>query len=76
MNEVNAQQLQQEGLIEQFIIQQENEDFYQLTNGRSLSGSDVDAHQNKVISGRNKILNFIHRGIQIQVGKIKNSKQD
>jgi hypothetical protein len=74
MNEVDAQQLQQEGLFEQFLIQHENETFYNLTNGRKIGGTEVGEHQQKVLAGRNKILNFIHRGVQIQVKKIKDSK--
>lgn len=74
MNNLNPQQMQQEAFINQLMAQQEDATVQYLTNNRKIEGSKVDSHRNKVLQGNKMILDFIHRGVQIQVKKIKDSK--
>jgi len=50
-----------------------NNTYNKLVNNRNVKYQTNEQHMDKVLSGYNKILGFIHRGIQTQVRLIKHN---
>lgn len=63
-----------EGQLSLFREMAKEREFGDITNHRPVVGKDYQTYQEYVLSGKNKILDFIHRGISIQVKNIKQTQ--